>query len=64
MKGFQGPIAITMTTSKTDTELPSDLNKLWVPSYTHTINNIDKARYYMEKGITEIYTDFLLPYEF
>jgi hypothetical protein len=59
---FQGPVAITMPRERAESTLPADLKLMNVSSYVHTINDPQEAERFITKfGITEIYTDFLLP---
>eukprot|EP00978_Attheya_sp_CCMP212_P002691 scaffold5504_cov47-Attheya_sp.AAC.1 len=53
---FQGPVAITMPTSRAESTLPADLKIMNVSSYTHTINDAQEAERFITKfGIIEIY---------
>ena len=55
-------VAVTMPKFLAETALPKALAERGVPTYVHTINNAeDKDRFINLKGITEIYTDFLIP---
>lgn len=55
-------LAITMSKKRAESHLPSQLAKLKVPTYVHTINSSEDAVKYMDLfGISEIYTDFLPP---
>lgn len=63
LKQLDIPFAITMPTRLARTDLPSQLQNLGVPSYVHTINVQADADVYFNNGVTEIYTDFLVPSE-
>lgn len=56
------PLAITMDEGRAASSLPRQLKRLGIPSYVHTINSAEKKFKYINLyGITEIYTDNLLP---
>lgn len=62
VKKFEGPLVITMDKGRAATSLPRQLKRLNIPSYAHTINSADdKYKFINLYGITEIYTDSLLP---
>jgi glycerophosphoryl diester phosphodiesterase len=55
-------IAITMPRDRASTALPSALKEKGIPTYVHTINDSDEMdRFLNQFGVTEIYTDFLVP---
>lgn len=56
-----GVYAVTMPKDRADRGLAQRLDKLGIPSYTHTVNRQAELRKYVEMGIDEIYTDFLGP---
>ncbi len=59
---FEGSVAVTMPEQRAKTVLPKLLSKINVPTYVHTINSLEKeADYLTTYGISEIYTDFLIP---
>ncbi len=59
---FDGSFAVTMPEKRAETALPTALAKKNISTYVHTVNNAGKAkRFITEKGVTEIYTDFLPP---
>ena len=59
---FYGSFAITMPKSAAVTVLPKELARKGISSYVHTVNNENEMlAYFNEFGITEIYTDFLIP---
>lgn len=59
---LEGPIAITMPSKPHGkTRLPQLIKEMNMPTYVHTINSEQELRYFQEKGVTEIYTDFLPP---
>jgi len=61
---FNGPFAVTMDETRAESTLPAKLAKKHIPTYVHTINAPQEARKYINNhGITELYTDFLLPTE-
>ncbi len=62
IQNFRGAFAITMPESRAKTSLPNALASEGIPTYVHTINSLEKADDYINRfGITNIYTDFLLP---
>ena len=63
VKKIKHPIAITMSMTRAETNLPKELKRKKIPTYVHTINDYQKAEKYIKKfEITEIhYTDFLAP---
>ncbi|MCQ2976768.1 MAG: amidohydrolase [archaeon] len=54
------PFAITMSTSWAYSDLPVQLSKIGVYTYTHTINDFKEYDYLKGNGIKGIYTDTLL----
>ncbi len=59
---FSASFAVTMPKKRAKSTLPKELKNKNIPSYVHTINQVSEAKKYMNKhGITEIYTDFLVP---
>ena len=57
-----GSVAITMPTWRAKTALPKQLQSLNIKSYVHTINRKDELASYQNKfGLTEVYTDYLVP---
>ncbi|MCX6721692.1 MAG: hypothetical protein NTY04_00650 [Candidatus Staskawiczbacteria bacterium] len=62
VKNFTGPFAITMPQLRAKTNLPLELAKLKIPTYTHTVNSLDDKNEFIKKySVSEIYTDSLLP---
>lgn len=51
------PFAITMNTYWAYTDLPSELSKLGIYTYAHTINTEEEYKTLIDKGINGIYTD-------
>ncbi|QDP00358.1 glycerophosphodiester phosphodiesterase family protein [Thalassotalea sp. PS06] len=60
-KQFDNKVAVTMPLYRANTTLPKELNKLNIPSYSHTINDLNLFKYLQQKGISEIYTDIIQP---
>jgi len=59
---FDGPFAVTMPAYEAGGELQHRLKKKNIPTYVHTINTVEeKETYCNEYGVSEIYTDFLIP---
>jgi glycerophosphoryl diester phosphodiesterase len=59
---WQGDFAITMPAGVARTGFAEHLRSLGIPSYVHTINDPDEAEQLMHvDGVSEIYTDFLVP---
>ena len=58
---LDGPFAVTMPASRAESTLPMALRKLNIPTYAHTVNEIEEFRRHTGNGISEIYTDFLPP---
>ena len=59
---FQGAFAITMPKKLAITRLPAQLASKNIPTYVHTINDMEKMnRFVNHYSVTEIYTDFLQP---
>jgi len=59
---WQAVIAVTMPKDRAQSALPKALGQRGIPTYVHTINNQEEMdRFINEFGITEIYTDFLVP---
>lgn len=59
---FNGDFAITMPRKRAKSDLPKQLEKMSIPTYVHTINSSKEASEFIKSfGITEIYTDFLIP---
>lgn len=59
---FHTSMAVTMPKSRAQSTLPKELEERGIPSYVHTINTRQEEEKYIDKfGITELYTDFLLP---
>ena len=54
-------LAITMPTSRAKTQLPKELGKTDVFTYTHTINDKESAEILEGYGIDGFYTDELIP---
>jgi len=62
LQKFDGAFAITMPEQRARSILPKKLKALGIPTYVHTINSPEKLDTYTKMyGITEIYTDFILP---
>ena len=54
--------AVTMTQEHAEQGLAWEIAKLGIPTYVHTLNQDERRVYFQEqKGVTEIYTDFLSP---
>lgn len=52
--------AIAMPPHMAKRNLANKIKKLNIPTYVHTINDLDKAIYYQNSwGVTSVYTDFL-----
>lgn len=61
---FKGSFAITMPKNRASSNLARELAKKHIPTYVHTINTLEERNKFInEFGVTEIYTDFLLPNE-
>jgi glycerophosphoryl diester phosphodiesterase len=61
---FDGPIAVTMPKGRAASFLPKALKIKHIPTYVHTVNSPEeKTRYASQFGVTEVYTDFLPPYD-
>ncbi|KKL49692.1 hypothetical protein LCGC14_2312970, partial [marine sediment metagenome] len=59
---FKGRFAITMPEYRAKSTLPILLAKEHIPTYVHTINERERANFYLNfVGITELYTDLLRP---
>src|SRR3989339_95571 len=59
---FKGPFAVTMPPNLAKTDLPKLLAEMNIPTYVHTVNTEIEAEQFMGSyGISEIYTDNLLP---
>lgn len=55
-------VAIAMSKNRVSTALLSGLAERGIPTYVHTINNLkEKEKLLTQFGVTEIYTDFLVP---
>lgn len=55
----KGLAAITMSEARANKKLVSELNKLGIPSYVHTINDVKKVQNFKNMGVYGFYTDFL-----
>ncbi len=44
-----------------DTGIPHMLMNMGVPTYVHTINSLSELKSLPDAGVTEIYTDVLIP---
>lgn len=55
----KGLAAITMSEARANKNLVSKLNKLGIPSYVHTINDVEKIQKFKKMGVYGFYTDFL-----
>lgn len=53
--------AVTMPSDRAETQLPAKLNEIGVITYTHTINDVNKAKEYIENGVYGVYTDNINP---
>jgi len=59
---WDAAVAVTMPKYLAGSALPKALSERGVPTYVHTINNSEERDQLInEQGITEIYTDFLVP---
>lgn len=59
---WQTALAVTMPKGWAESPLPGALRTRGIPSYAHTINKAEEMdRLINELGISEIYTDFLIP---
>ncbi len=57
---FRGKFAVTMPKERAKSDLPQKLKQRNIPSYVHTINTVEEAKFYMDKcEVTNVYTDFL-----
>lgn len=54
------PFAITMPQHLAYTDLPIELSKIGIYTYTHTINSIEQYNDLLNNGINGIYTDSIL----
>lgn len=60
---FCGPIAVTMPRNRAESSLPTELAKMGIPTYVHTINRaVELEKFVKVFGVTEIYTDTLDPH--
>ncbi|WMT40580.1 phosphatidylinositol-specific phospholipase C/glycerophosphodiester phosphodiesterase family protein [Paenibacillus sp. D2_2] len=55
----KGLAAITMSEARANKNLVSKLNKLGIPSYVHTINDVETMQKFKNMGVYGFYTDFL-----
>lgn len=55
----KGLAAITMSEARANKHLVSELNKLGIPSYVHTINDVEKMQKFKNMGVYGFYTDSL-----
>lgn len=55
----KGLAAITMSEARANKSLVSELNKLGIPSYVHTINDVEKMQKFRNMGVYGFYTDSL-----
>ena len=59
---WAGAFAITMPKSVARSSLPKALKARGIPTYVHTVNSVDeKGEFVSKQGVSEIYTDFLIP---
>lgn len=59
---FEGPFAVTMNKKRASSDLPTKLKQKNIPTYVHTVNEIEEKNEFIDKfNVTEIYTDFLAP---
>lgn len=59
---FDESVAITMPKEKANTDLPQQISEFGNSTYVHTINSLnEKNNFINNQGISEIYTDYLLP---
>ncbi len=57
-------LAVTMPRHRARGTLPRELGLLGIPTYVHTINDVEEMRIFRQQhGVTEIYTDELAPGE-
>lgn len=62
LEKMEGAIAVTMPLRRAESSLPKKLAGLQIPTYVHTINDIEQAQKLVnELLVSEIYTDFLPP---
>ncbi len=59
---WQAAVAVTMPRERAASALPGALGSRGIPTYVHTINQREEMNMFLTKyGVTEIYTDYLIP---
>ncbi len=58
---LKGLYALTIPSHRVEKEFLASLKEKGIYTYTHTINDEQKVKYFKSQGVDEVYTDFLNP---
>jgi glycerophosphoryl diester phosphodiesterase len=62
LEEWPAKVAVTMPKNRAKSALPKAIQSRGIPTYVHTVNkNEEMKKFLTEFGITEVYTDFLIP---